>query len=302
VERYLGEYGLSMDPFNHESPDPRMFHLTDSAAAALSNIITNIEARASLSILLADFGLGKTTFARMLWEHWSGRPGYRLAILDSTSFSTPRSLLDAMSRELRIGRSARSLGDYLETVKTWLFAEVVARADRCVIVIDEAQFLRVAQMNMLRNIINFALPGDAAPVQFLLVGTDRLITTLNRSPALYKRKSCLVTMQPFNRRETEEMLLHRLRQAGYRGAGLFSSAAIDLIHELSGGIPREITKLANWSLRKGQANGAALVGEREVREAQVALGEDLPSWDGAGAPDSVLAMPSRRVKEAAHVR
>jgi len=298
MEGYLGEYGLLMDPFNHESPDPRMFHLTDSAAGALSNIITNIEARASLSILVADFGVGKTTFSRMLWEHWSGRPDYHLAILDSTSFTTPRSLLDAMGRELRIGRSARSLGDYLEVVKRWLYDEVVARADRCVVVIDEAQFLRVVQMNMLRNIINFALPGATAPVQFLLVGTPKLITTLGRSPALYKRKSCLVTMQPFTRAETEEMLRHRLRQTGHKGGGLFQPVAVDLIYKASGGVPREITKLANWSLRKGQANGATTIGAREVREARAALGEDLPAREFDDEGDQTPL----ELKEAAHAR
>ena len=60
---------------------------------------------------------------------------------------------------------------------------------------------------------------------------------------LHQRISMLTTLIPFDLEDTRNYIEHRLIIAGYKGPPLFTSAAVSLIWERSGGVPREINTL-----------------------------------------------------------
>ena len=60
---------------------------------------------------------------------------------------------------------------------------------------------------------------------------------------LHQRISMLTTLIPFGLEDTRNYIEHRLMIAGYKGPPLFTSAAVRLIWERSGGVPREINTL-----------------------------------------------------------
>src|SRR5262249_51651642 len=60
---------------------------------------------------------------------------------------------------------------------------------------------------------------------------------------LYQRIPMLTTLVPLDLEDTSNYIEHRLRTAGYQGPPLFTSAALRIIWQSSGGIPREINSL-----------------------------------------------------------
>jgi MSHA biogenesis protein MshM len=68
--------------------------------------------------------------------------------------------------------------------------------------------------------------------------------------------------------EIGDYIAHRLRVAGYRGDGLFTSAAMRALHRASGGTPRLINILAHKSLLSVFGEGRQMAKVRHVRLAR----------------------------------
>jgi general secretion pathway protein A len=79
-------------------------------------------------------------------------------------------------------------------------------------------------------------------------------------PALEQRLAVRQNLRPLDMTETGEMILHRLRVAGYTGeANLFSPDAIFEIHKYSKGYPRLISQIADNALMIGFVQKAQLI-------------------------------------------
>ena len=71
-----------------------------------------------------------------------------------------------------------------------------------------------------------------------------------------------------SRGELDFYVAHRLRVAGYVGAGVFSPAAIKRLHRASGGMPRLVNILAHKALLAVFGEGGGRVERRHVRAAE----------------------------------
>jgi general secretion pathway protein A len=80
-----------------------------------------------------------------------------------------------------------------------------------------------------------------------------------------------------NREETGAYIAHRLAKAG-GDPDLFTPAAVDMIHQLSAGIPRSINLLCQAALVYGFAEGVGSVSQDIIRQIQEDnIGITLPS-------------------------
>jgi type II secretory pathway predicted ATPase ExeA len=182
-----------------------------------------------------------------------------------------------------------------EQLDSVLMAE--ARAGRkFVIVIDEAQNLSEEVLETLRLLTNFETPGSKL-VQIVLAGQPQLAETLMRPSLvqLRQRISTVCHLKPFSPEETDAYIQHRIKSAGHCVASLFTKDAVEMITEVSRGIPRKINHLCFNSLLLCRAMKRELVNADMLAEV-IADDELMPK--GLGEATLSLQIASKRQEEA----
>jgi general secretion pathway protein A len=129
-----------------------------------------------------------------------------------------------------------------------------------VLIVDEAHLVRSSgTFEELRLILNCQM-NDRFMINLILFGQLEIREKLAKVPALQQRISIRHTLKPLDARETGEMVLHRLRVAGYSGEQhLFTPDAIHELHKCTGGVPRLICQYADTALLLGMAQKAKLI-------------------------------------------
>jgi general secretion pathway protein A len=165
-------------------------------------------------------------------------------------------------------------------------------------VIDEAQNLTPAVLEQIRLLSNLETQREKL-IQIVLIGQPELEEMLARTDLRQLRQRITVRwdLKPFNRKESDEYIEHRLHIAGYRGEPLFSGAAMRALFKYSGGIPRLINSLADRALLTGYTDGeleisAAMVrnAARELPATQHLGSFDWSKWSLGFAPRIALAL------------
>jgi hypothetical protein len=108
---------------------------------------------------------------------------------------------------------------------------------------------------------NFQL-GDQALLQSFLVGQPELRAMMQSEQMQQLRQRVIASyhLGPLDRAETRGYIEHRLKHVGWKDDPKFEPECFDLIHTLTGGIPRRINTLCNRLLL------AAFLAERHVLE------------------------------------
>jgi general secretion pathway protein A len=87
---------------------------------------------------------------------------------------------------------------------------------------------------------------------------------MERCNNLDERLEMKVFLKPFTSEETAGYIEHRLVIAG-ASRPLFTPQALEIAHQLSGGIPRRINRLCDLALMVGYAAGDAEIDARQLR-------------------------------------
>lgn len=238
-ELLFEQYGILENPFG-VTPDPRYLYQSRSHAEARASLIIGIECRVGFQTLIAPPGMGKTTILFNLLEQFNNVA--RTAFLFQTHGDS-RDFLRSLISELEDEARDSDLVGMQDTINHLLIRE--HRAGRqTIVIIDEAQSLNTTVLETLRLLSNFETHTQKL-LQIILAGQPQLAQRLATPEAaqLYQRISIRTTLIPFDLEDTRNYIEHRLRVAGYQGPPLFTPAALKLIWERSGGVPREINTL-----------------------------------------------------------
>ncbi len=267
---YYKLLGFEREPFS-STPDPAFFYLTQAHEVALTNVLIDLRLRRGLSVVLGDVGTGKTSLSRKLIQCLSERGDFLLHMVLDPCFDSEHAFLTSLARNFEVRpadfpgpASANSLAvlDLKESLEKFLYQKSVVEHKTVVLIIDEAQKLTEASMEMLRVILNYET-NENKLLQLVLLGQLELHAKLLAMPNFLDRVSFKFTLNPLGLEETKRMIGFRLEQAGYRHASrLFLDEAIELIHRVSRGYPRKITQLCHRALKrllmapKGAVDGA----------------------------------------------
>ena len=250
---YEQYFGFSEKPFSL-TPDPKYLYRSQSHANAFELLQYAIRRREGFVVVTGDIGTGKTTLCRALLEEID-RTTFTALVLNP--FLTEEDLLKrilqdfgVVSREnIKAGRLARvSKQDLIETLYDFLLGLIPLKAN-AVLIIDEAQNLPLPVLEQIRILSNLETDKEKL-LQIILVGQLNLGTLL-RSPELRQldqRVSIRYQLEPLDRETIAGYVAHRLTIAGGSAAVTFAPAALDLLHRLSGGIPRLINLLCDRAL------------------------------------------------------
>lgn len=244
---YLEYYGLKENPFNVTS-DPDFLYLSHTHKEALNHLLYGINQRKGFVEITGEIGAGKTTLCRALLKQLDSRTKTSLIF---NSNLPENQLLEAILNDFGIIPKRRSKVAYLRFLDNFLLEELNSN-NNVVLIIDEAQNLRLSTLEMIRMLSNFETDKEKL-LQIILVGQPQLRDKLN-SPSLQQLRQRISVRFHIKALEKDEILnyiQHRLNVAGTLENVNFSSEAIDLIFSYSKGIPRLINLICDKALLLG---------------------------------------------------
>ncbi len=249
---YYRLLGLEREPFS-SSPDPEFFYHSLGHQAALFRLGTAIRLKRGLSVVLGDAGTGKTTLCRCLYQLLGRTPEFVFHVILNPSFESEQEflqhLLECFHASPPPGGSS-SPARCLQAIETDLFQKASVKGQTVVLLIDEAQKLNDPALEILRILLNYET-NDSKLLQLVLFSQMELLPRLQGRRNLWDRINLKQHLQPLDEGQTREMILFRLKAAGYRGArNLFTSEAIREIHRFTQGYPRRIAVMAHDALER----------------------------------------------------
>ncbi len=149
-----------------------------------------------------------------------------------------------------------------------------------VLVIDEAQNLSVDALEQIRLLGNLETEKEKL-IQIIIVGQPELKEILDSEnlKQLNQRVVVRYHIQPLNREETIQYISHRLKIAGDTGRIVFQEDAMQDIYNYSGGVPRLINAICDYSLIAGFVSESFIISknmiEQAVKESQGVLSEGM---------------------------
>jgi hypothetical protein len=160
-----------------------------------------------------------------------------------------------------------------------------AGGGRTVLVIDEAHNLAVPLLEELRMLSN--LEGESDKLfQIVLAGHPRLLQLI-RSPeleTLSQRVGARAVLVPLNDEETAAFIQYQLDTAGVDCDRVFTYEAICAVHELTNGIPRLISQLADHALLRAYVTEMRRVDRATVIAAKTDLEQSTEQRKNGSAP------------------
>lgn len=275
-------FGLRENPFV-PSPNPRFLHLTDQTNACLFKCRFVVEERQGLSLIVGKIGYGKTSVLRELVGGYVDNPAYKIAMLPNGSFPSEMQLAKAISDEFGL-KARRSLVAQTQEIRDYGF-EVGETGGTLLLIIDEAQNLKGAQFDFLRELLNFET-NEAKTIQIIMAGQPEIETKLATKPALVSRIILTNYLDTFTFDDMRDALRHRASVAG--GDSLetvIEPDACKALYVASKGVPREIMKIANASLLLAALNELRPINS-EIIEAAV---KNIMKMEGQDAGEELRA-------------
>jgi general secretion pathway protein A len=244
---YLTYFNLKEEPFN-TTANPRFFYQSPIHAMALGKTEFTVDAKKGLTIVFGDTGYGKSTLARLLHGKFLEK-GYISVLITNPNYPTTNSLLRTIIQEFQLPKTSKAFKENLDIFKEYLFQQAVINNKTIVLIIDEAQTLRIPLLELLRQIINYET-NDMKLLQLVLFSQEQLRTKLTHPLArnFRSRIALASTLEAMGQKEHAEMIDFRWRVASGNQEHPFTPEAMEAIYVYSKGMPREACIIADNSL------------------------------------------------------
>jgi len=278
---YAPFFGLKQAPFSI-APDPHYLFMSERHREALAHLLYGLDGGGGFVLLTGEIGAGKTTVCRCFLEQIPAN--CNVAYIFNPKL-TVTELLQAICDEfhVQVPPGAQTVKDYVDPLNAFLLAQHAAGRNN-VLIIDEAQNLSADVLEQLRLLTNLET-AERKLLQVVLIGQPELRGMLARPELeqLAQRVIARFHLGALSEAETAQYIRHRLNVAGLTGALPFDAKALQLIHQLTRGVPRRINLLCDRALLGGYAGGQAQVTPAIVRRAAAEVFDEAPP---AAAPRS----------------
>jgi general secretion pathway protein A len=250
---YESFFGLFERPFSL-TPEVRYHYRSRAHARALGGLSTGITRRAAVLLLTGDLGTGKSTLCRTLIRTFQREA--RVLYIANALLSPDelyRRLLQDLGATAAGGAAIERLAEAgRDELGRWLTEVLRAgTGPRPLILMDEAHLLPPATVDSLLGLVSLETGGDPL-LQVLLasqpptVGAPTLPRVIDDS-VLHRARLTALDLD-----ECEPYIQHRLHVAG--GAPIaIAPRTIDVVHALSGGVPRLVNLLCERALQEAAA-------------------------------------------------
>ena len=239
---YAKYFGLSETPFKI-TPDPRFLWYSNQHKEAKAKIDYHLSQKDGPVYLSAEVGLGKTSIAQRLRDEFAADKSKKVVLAFAPNLKTANSFMRFIAEEFEV-KTARAYADTLKNFERYLIEQYKAGITP-VLLVDEAQNLPHDTLKTIHHLFNFTTKSEFL-LQIALLGQPELHKRIKRFRSLFSRMY-MAKLHPFDLQQTEEMMKFRWTVAGGKMLP-FEKQSIEEIYRLTGGIARDICKLANESL------------------------------------------------------
>jgi general secretion pathway protein A len=298
---YESFYGLKEKPFSL-LPDPAYLYLSRQHGMAMSLLEYGLENHTGFCVVTGKAGTGKTTLLRQLLN----RAGDDVTVgLITNTHHAFGELLRWILHAFSLPDNGKNQPERHQIFTDYLIRQY-AKNKRTLLIIDEAQNLSPDALEELRMLSNINSGKDML-LQVILAGQPPLREILRRPELKQFAQRIAVDyhLDTLDREQTQCYIRHRIVIAGGE-MELFTVDACEAVFEYSGGIPRLINTLCDFSLVYAYADHAAVVTgelveqiihEREAHGALPIFGRAAKSSERQG-PAATSAQPSWAAKKA----
>lgn len=253
---FLNHFDLTAHPFAEKPPIDWLLRdeRTDQALARLKFF----EQQGAIALIIGQTGLGKSSLLRLFIDqlpHNRYHPVYlHLTPLNANAFL--RLIVTKLGEKPLMGKD-RMLMQILDRINI---------NDKCTLfIIDEAHLIDPKILTDLRLLISSI--DQQVSLKILLCGQESLNQILKRSSYadLVQRITLQFVMQPLSREKTDAYIDYRITKSG-GVTKIFEAEAKSLIHDYTGGVPRQINNVATACLINAAARSLKKITEPLVNE------------------------------------
>ena len=253
---FLDHFDLTAHPFT-ENPPIEWLLCNERIQQALARL-EFFQQQGAIALIIGQTGLGKSSLLRLFIHqlpHNRYHPVYlHLTPLNANAFL--RMLITKLGEKPLMGKD-RMLMQILDRIH---------KNDKCTLfIIDEAHLIDPKILTDFRLLISSI--QEEVSLKIVLCGQDHLSQILKRScyADLVHRICSTFVMQPLSKQETAAYIDHRITKAG-GSPKIFEPEAKDLIHDYTGGVPRQTNNVATACLLNAAARGLKKISEMLVNE------------------------------------
>ena len=255
---YENHWQLDRKPFGGR-PAAEGYYPSQTHQAALLKLRYAVENRRAAAVLAGPSGVGKSMLLRLLGDRLPAGIGPVLRV-DFTCLDAADLLTQIASQfERRGGEGERiGAGDAVASIERSL-RRCGQAGQHPLLLVDEAHLLDPREhLEPLRQLLNIAAAEAAGESAWtiLLCGMTSLVANLHRNPAMHDRVAVQAMLHAFSPQDTAAYVAHALRAAGCKHPGIFTADAVELIHQLTDGVPRRVNSLCDLALIVGFAQEA----------------------------------------------
>lgn len=243
-EIYTEHFGLATRPFAL-TPDPDFLYWPQSHQRAYTMLEYGIRANSPITLITGEVGAGKTTLLLHLIR--SLGPEIRVGLISNPHGSRAellRWVLHALDQPADLNES---YVDLFSRFQNFLLSEYAAGRS-VVLIFDEAQNLTAEALEELRMFININSGKDEV-LQLVLIGQPELrdLVSQPNMRQFAQRVAASYHLKAMDLKTVRGYIPHRLKVAGAQKR-IFTGPAIDLIHEVTRGVPRLVNQLCDLAL------------------------------------------------------
>ena len=272
-------YKLREKPFQI-APDPGYLFKSSKHQNALAYLQYGLTENVGFILLTGEVGAGKTTLIQYVLGKLE--KNIETAVVFNTNV-TAEQLLNFILSQFELKRPKNDKTAVLETFYQFLIQKY-AEKKRVLLIIDEAQNLSPEALEEVRMLSNLQAESQAL-LQIMLVGQPELTAKL-QAPNMRQFSQRIAVnfhLEGLNHEESGKYITFRLKTAGGRNT-LFTPGAMELIYQISGGIPRSINLLCNAALVYGFAEGVKTIGKEiitQIKADKIGIGLSLDAAECA---------------------
>jgi general secretion pathway protein A len=286
---YADFYGLTAQPFQL-TPDARFFFESTVHRQAMAYLVYGLHHAEGFIVITGEVGAGKTILVENL-----------LSTIDRSSFVTAKivttqlagdDLLHMVAAGFGIVKEGLAKGPLLQRISEFVLAQH-RNGKRVLLIVDEAQNLSFEALEELRMLSNIFFDRTMALQSFLL-GQPQFRATLGspRLEQLRQRVTAAYHLGPLGEGESRAYVEHRLRRADWKDDPHFADDCFPLIHQRTGGVPRQINTLCSRLLLFGFLEELHTLTAHAVEKVANDLREEIAL---VAAPPAVANSPTEPV-------